>query len=524
MKKLTRRAALAGVIGVPLIYFGGRWLTALAAEPTGLKTCLPPSGSVTEISAATDLPGLLRGGVIDDASCLNATPIYGRLPVKSIADIQAAIAYARANGLTVTPAGVRHSMGGQAFAENGIILDMTGYNTIVVDPDARTVRAESGATWHDIQNHLHPLLAVKAMQSTDIFTVGGSISVNAHGMDHQVGALMRTIRSMRMVMPDGSLRDVTPSGDPELFRLIVGGYGLFGVIAEVELEVTDNLIYRTGRRIVDYTDLPRVLDEEILPDEAVGLFYAHLSTAPGDGFLREVLIYKFQAEDAPRPDLPPLGEAGMVKTKRLIFNLAKHGSLFAKAKWFAEKRIDPLFEACTVSRQEAQAAGEACLVTRNEPMHDSVPYLMNRLTDETDILHEYFIPRAQLLPFIDRVREISESSRLTLLNASVRVVHREDNALTYAPEDAYSLVLYFNQSADQAGNEAMESLTNELIEATLEVGGRFFLPYQLYYDAAQLARSYPEISDFFAAKRRYDPDEILTNTFYKKYAVGAGSN
>ena len=70
------------------------------------------------------------------------------------------------------------------------MLDMRGLNAISLDAERRTVTVGAGATWHDIQNAIHPRFAVKAMQSTDIFTVGGSISVNAHGMDHRAGALM----------------------------------------------------------------------------------------------------------------------------------------------------------------------------------------------------------------------------------------------------------------------------------------------------------------------------------------------
>ena len=49
------------------------------------------------------------------------------------------------------------------------------------------------------------------------------------------------------------------------------------------------------------------------------------------------------------------------------------------------------------------------------------------------------------------------------------------------------------------------------------VGGRFFLPYQLHYTAAQLERAYPEIGAFFAAKRRLDPTELFVNTFYERF-------
>ena len=84
-------------------------------------------------------------------------------------------------------AGVRHSMGGHAFAPAPCVLDMTRFNAHPLDAERRIVTVQSGATWHDIQHQLHPRFAVKAMQSTDIFTVGGSISVNAHGMDHRAG-------------------------------------------------------------------------------------------------------------------------------------------------------------------------------------------------------------------------------------------------------------------------------------------------------------------------------------------------
>jgi hypothetical protein len=61
-------------------------------------------------------------------------------------------------------------------------------------------------------------------------------------------------------------------------------------------------------------------------------------------------------------------------------------------------------------------------------------------------------------------------------------------------------------------------VTGALIDLATSLNGRFFLPYQLHYTPEQLERSYPEIRAFFAAKRQYDPDLLLTNTWYEKYA------
>ena len=135
-----------------------------------------------------------------------------------------------------------------------------------------------------------------------------------------------------------------------------------------------------------------------------------------------------------------------MKLRRLVFNFSKLGSLPMRIKWWAEKHLEPRLEACPAGESDG------CLVSRNHPMHDSVPYLMNRLAGETDILQEYFIPRERFVEFVDGLRRITLANRANLLNASVRVVHQEDNFLTYAPRDMFAVVLYLNQT-DGSGRE-----------------------------------------------------------------------
>ena len=282
--------SVAAVVIVLFGVYGYRKLQALAADPNGEKDCGPAVGAgeqgkidLERIKAIAPLQGVKwsqLGGNINDASCLNKTEIYGVVEVHSVDDIAKTLAFARDNKLSVTTAGVRHSMGGQAFRKGGIVLDMRGFNRIVLNASMRSVTVQPGATWHDIQNVLHPRFAVRAMQSTDIFSVGGSISVNAHGMDHQAGALRKSIKSMRVMLADGSLRTVSPTENTDLFNLVIGGYGLFGVIVEAELDIADNLVYQTRRRVMDYKEFPALFAGEIEKDANIGLMYGHLSTAP----------------------------------------------------------------------------------------------------------------------------------------------------------------------------------------------------------------------------------------------------
>src|SRR3982751_5926290 len=500
-QKFKTGVSVAAVVVVLLGVYSYRKLAALAADPTGEKDCGPAVGGgeqakidlerIKTIAPLKDVKWSQLGGSINDASCLNKTEIYGVVEVHSIDDIAKTLAFARDNKLSITTAGVRHSMGGQAFRKGGIVLDMRTFNRIVLNESSRSVTVQPGATWHDIQNVLHPRFAVRAMQSTDIFSVGGSISVNAHGMDHPAGALAKSIKSMKVMLADGTLKTASTTENKELFDLVVGGYGLFGVIVEAELDIDK--------------------------DKNIGLMYGHLSTAPSS-FLKEMLLYTYTKVDGSDFKRQPLGEVSGTKLRRLTINLSKQGPLFQEMKWLSEKHIERRMETCTVTRAQAIGSAEACLVNRNDPMHDSVPYLRNSLPNDTDILHEYFIPRSQFVSFVDGMRKVLTDNKTNLLNASVRVVHQENNFLTYSPEPAFSLVLYINQTTDDEGNRRMKKATEELIDLTIAHKGRFFLPYQLYYSKDQLQRSYPQINDFFAAKRKYDPSELFTNTFYQKYA------
>ncbi|MBB3691410.1 FAD-binding oxidoreductase [Sphingomonas sp. BK580] len=519
---MTRKHLLVGASLLALAAAGATaYVAPLAADPKGPKDCasvLPELPNAHSRAADAREPNWAqRGGNVNDASCLSRTSVAGVVRVRTDADVETALRYASAHGLTVSAAGVKHSMGGQAFKRGGVVLDMRGMDAIRLDPEARTVEVGAGATWHQIQMALHPRFAVKAMQSTDIFSVGGSISVNAHGMDHQAGAVMGSLRSLRLMLADGKVVTASRTENADLFRHVVGGYGLFGVILSATLDVVPNDVYRSGREIIDYRAFPATF-ERIAADPSIGLSYVHLSTSP-DSLLREALVYTYSkhVEDQSL-DRAALGEVASTKIRRLTVNLAKRNDTFKRVKWWSEKHLEHRFESCTITRSQAQGSGEACLVARNDPMHDSVAYLFNDLPAETDILHEYFVPRARIIPFIDGMREIFQRESANLVNASIRAVGREDNALSYAPAPAFSVVLYLNQPTTPKGTDAMRQLTSDLIDLTARQGGRFFLPYQLHYSPEQLARSYPEIGGFFAAKRQWDPQELFSNTWYARYA------
>lgn len=340
--------------------------------------------------------------------------------------------------------------------------------------------------------------------------------MNAHGIDHRVGAIVSTIRSLRVMLSDGTLMTVSRDHKPELFRSIVGGYGLLGVIVDADIEVTTNEMYELERRVIDYREFPDLFASAISGNDRYELLYGHLSTAP-HSFLREMLLYTYRSADRPQMSIPPLKEAGHVAASRLTFNIAKTGSLGRWTKWMVEKYVLPHVRPCFESRNQALTAPEACLVSRNQAMYSSTDALKSSVKHRTEILQEYFVPRHRLVEFIDGLRGALADKKADLLNASIRVVHKDNLVLSYANDDVFAVVLYFSQSTDSEGNADMGRLTRQVIDVAESLNGSFYLPYQLHYTKEQLRAVYPQLDTFLGLKTKYDPSGVFSNRLYEKY-------
>src|SRR5207245_5885922 len=99
-------------------------------------------------------------------------------------------------------------------------------------------------TWRQVQTSLSQHnRAVRVMQDSNIFSVGGSLSVNAHGKDPRYGSLIGSVNYLKMVTADGKEMLCDRTQNKDLFSAVIGGYGLLGIITEVNLLTTQNSIY-----------------------------------------------------------------------------------------------------------------------------------------------------------------------------------------------------------------------------------------------------------------------------------------
>ena len=463
------------------------------------------------------IPFERRGDFINDASHLNKTAVYGIVKVSNENDIRNALKFVRDNNLKITCAGQRHSMGGQTFIHGGVVLDLRDFNLIQLDKDQKRVNLQSGVRWWQLQQLLDKEgLSVKSMQSINIFSVGGTLSVNAHGIDPMPGPVAPTVRSMRIMLSNGEIVNASATENGELFRHVLGGYGLFGVILDVDLDIVDNEMYERKAVYMNYTDFPKYYKENIENNGEIGLVFGRLSVAP-QSYLRETVVHTYEKTPFDG-SLPTLKPAQYDALDRFIINCSKTGGLGRWMRWTLEKYAEPHLHKC-VARNQAMNQKEACLVSRNEEMYDDMAYLANRLRD-TDILQEYFVPYDRMPEFVDGLRDVVQRNHANLLNVTIRTVHKDTiSALPYAKQNMFGFVLYFNVKFNNKDNEILKKTTSDLIDVAQKADGTYYLPYQLFYSRGQLQKSYPEIDEFFATKKKYDPVGVFTNKFHEKYGM-----
>jgi FAD/FMN-containing dehydrogenase len=456
---------------------------------------------------AHDLPS----GYVDDASRLNSTHVAEIFsipaePAAAEAQLRTLLERARAERLSVAIAGARHSMGGHTIAPDAIVLDMLPFNRMELDAEKRILSVGAGARWSEVIPYLDARgFSVAVMQSNNNFSVGGSISVNCHGWQHNHAPIASTVDSLRLMKADGTIVRCSRDGNAELFSLVLGGYGLFGVILDVDLRVVPNERYRAEIEVLAAEDYARHFDEKVNGAADIGMVYGRLCIVPGDdAFLREAILTVFREAPCRPEEIPRMHTAGHASLRRKVYRAQIESDAGKEIRWKAERQLGERFAAEYVSR--------------NQLLNEEAEVYQDRNEDRTDILHEYFIPPHRVGDFLARARKIIPQHGGDLLNVTVRNVHEDsDTFLRYADRDLFALVMLFNQPRTPNADSRMEAMTRELIDAALEVEGRYYLPYRLHATNDQFSRAYPQAVEFFARKRHCDPEGIFQNQFYLKY-------
>ncbi|GHI00426.1 FAD-binding protein [Neobacillus kokaensis] len=465
------------------------------------------SYSIQRYTLAHYQDDLYENGVIQDVARLLPTKIERMETGKEEKQIVDIIKRANEEHLPVSISGNGHSQGGHTYYPNAVVLDMTQYNRVLaIDPKRKTIHVQSGATWDQIQKALAPYgLAVKVMQSQNIFTVGGSISANIHGRDIHHESLGSTINWFRLLLADGRIVKVDRETNPELFHHVIGGYGLFGVILDVELQVTDDEIYEMISDTVPVQDFPEYV-KKLRANPNVKLAYGRISTAPRT-LLDSIFVVEYHqlSETLEQNEsLRVLKHDEQTWLTEELLNFSRKTQIGKDVLWDLQTKY---FLSLNHSK-----------ISRNNSMRSESDFLLYKNPNNTDVLQEFFVPIDEFPAYIEDLKVFLDKDDINLLNLTIRYVSKDDGpALSYARDDMIALVALFNHGKKKEDVEKAQRSIQEMIDITLKHNGTFYLPYYPYATKEQLIKSYPKFPTFVAAKEKYDPKGLFMNLFYERY-------
>lgn len=451
--------------------------------------------------------GLSQSSMVTDYTGLLPERVERVVVAENRNNLQRIVKQANETGQQISVSGLQHSQGGHTYYTDGVVLDMRSFNRILeVNELQKTIRVEAGATWEDVQEALLPYgLALKVTQSQSIFTIGGSLSVNAHGRDIRFGSMAETVQEMTLLTPTGEIKKVTRDDKEEWMKYVFGGYGLFGVILDVTLEVTENDVYTIHTEKLKTADYESYVKQLALCQKTA-MHYARVSVAPSK-FLDE--MYAINYDYTGETDYTTIlkNEQGM-RLSKIALDIGRQGGSLKNIFWEIQKRYI--------------ASIDGKVITRNNAMRSESTFMEYTKPGRVEVLQEFFVPVNAYEEYIEELKqEISTNDRhddFKVHNITIRYAAKDDfTVLNYAKEDMLGLVVLMQHGVKEQQIADATEIIQKWTDLTLEHGGTYYLPYYRYQTKKQFRSSYPEWDTFAKEKLRRDPEGVFQNMFYEQY-------
>jgi FAD/FMN-containing dehydrogenase len=460
----------------------------------------------------------------DVHSQLNPTRVAQVERPTTLSDLREVVRQAKRRGMSLSIGGARHAMGGQQFATDQLHVDTRGLNRVLqTDVQRGLLQIEAGADWPRIISAAHEMVApdghrwaIRQKQTgVDEVTLGGSISANAHGRGLLMQPLGADIEDLTLVDAHGDLVVCSRSQNAELFSLVIGGYGLFGLIYAATLRLAPR---RRVRRVVDILDLADAMNA-VYRRVREGCLYGDFQFVidPNDAsFLHRGVFACY--EPIASPDLDPVGadsadlqpEAWLQllrlahEDKAQAFRLysqhylSTHGSTY----WSDTMQLGTYIPSYAEFLESLRAA-------------DAPPG-----PKETLVIGEHYVPRDQIATFMAEAAQILKSRGVEVIYGTIRAILRDESSfLTWAKADYACVIFNLRTPHTLEGKARTADAFRSLIDAALNRGGSYFLTYHRYATREQVLRAYPQFKLFLERKRHFDPECRFTSDWYRHHVA-----
>jgi FAD/FMN-containing dehydrogenase len=455
--------------------------------------------------------------VNDVHSKLNATDVKAIERPSSLEDVLGIVRRARRERETLCIAGSRHAMGGQQFANGAVLIDTRGLNSVMdLDTESGLVQVEAGVEWPSLveqlaarQRGVEDYWTIKCKQTgADKLTLGGAIAANAHGRTLTHPPVIADMEEVLVVGANGEVTKADRGAEAELFGLVHGGYGMFGLVHSavyrlerrhklrrtVEMVDADDVIASFDKRIADgYTlgDWQYAIDESSDDFLHCGVFSCY-KPVPIDTEIKDSQI---SVSDRAWQELVYLAHTDKSKAFKLYsdFYLKSSGQVY----WSDTSQLGGYDEGYHVDTDDRMGAKHPA----------------------TEMITEVSVPRERLADFLAAAAEGLRKANANVIYGTVRLIEPDRESFLNWAKGRFACVI-FNLHVEHT-KQKIEQAANAfrlLIDLAIERGGSYYLTYHRWATKDQVLACYPQFPGFLAMKASLDPEGLFQSEWHRHYA------
>ena len=456
-----------------------------------------------------------RGIWVNDVhSQLNSTRVRELLVPRTRHELAEIVRSASQKGLPISLSGCRHSMGGQQFATDSICIDTRSLDRVIsFNQERGLIEAEAGIQWPQLIRTYLEAQRDSAKQwgiaqkqtGADTFTLGGSLSSNVHGRGLTMKPLISNIESFTLTNATGKSIRCSRDENQELFRVAIGGYGLFGLVSSVTLQLVPRQKLRRVVEIIRASDLPKRFEQRIAQRFLYGDFQFSVDEKSPD-FLQRGVFSCYQPIDEREP---------IVAEKKLRDN-----------DW-----LDLLRLAYTDREKAFKRYSDYYLSTNGQTYWSDtsqlsayLPNYAQKLREQIGgeesslIITEIYVPRTDLSDFLAQAAELLRSNHTIAIYGTVRLIEKDDESFLAWAKESYACIIFNLLTLHTPGGiEASARSFHGLIDLAIARGGSYYLTYHKFAKLEQVMACYPQFKQFLDLKRNYDPAERFQSDWYRYY-------
>ena len=488
---------------------------ALAVLPAA--GCATAGGMRVASPYASAIPPVETGLVVNDLhSQLNVTKVDAIVKPRTTEELRAAVMQARAEGKSVCVAGGRHAMGGQQFGDAGVLIDTRALNRFLsLDGEDGVIDVEAGIQWPELIQQLAAAQEGQARQwgiyqkqtGADRLSLGGALACNAHGRGLTLKPIVQQVESIDLLGPAGEVRTCSRSQDANLFRLVIGGYGLFGIVTRVRLRLRPRTKVRRVVAVGETASIIERFSERIRSGFLYG-DYQFATDHTRDSFLRRGVFSCYEPVDPGTPltlnptRFNPEDWARLTfyshTRKRLAFNVYSQRYLKTSGQiYWADSQLAASYV---------------------DNYHDAFDKATGATTKATEMITEIYVDRARLAAFMDDASRALRDRKANVIYGTVRLIEQDDDTFLAWARKPYACVIFnLHVAHTPAGLASAADAFRALIDLGIQHGGSYYLTYHRWARRDQVEHCYPQMPEFLSLKRIYDPGELFQSNWYRHY-------